>query len=192
MTSLARSELERLVGLIAAGGVIACPTETFVGLLADAANPGALAEIIRLKGRDPNNPMGLLLPDLACLDSVVAEVPARARELAAKHWPGPLTLVLRARPGLAPALQRDGKVGVRVPGPSPALDVVRAFGRPLTATSANRTGQPPARNGVQVQAAFGGELAAVVAGEALGQLASTVVDASCEPLRVIRQGAIEI
>jgi tRNA threonylcarbamoyl adenosine modification protein (Sua5/YciO/YrdC/YwlC family) len=192
VTILSRAELERLVGLIAAGGVIACPTETFVGLLADAANPAAVAEIIRLKGRDPKNPIGLLLPNLASLDSVVAEIPTRARELASRHWPGPLTLVLRARPGLAPALQHDGKVGVRVPGASPALEVVRAFGRPLTATSANKTGQPPARNGAQVQAAFGGELAAIVAGEAPGQLASTVVDASCEPLRVIRQGAIEI
>jgi L-threonylcarbamoyladenylate synthase len=189
---LARNELERLVGLIAAGGVIACPTETFVGLLADAANPEAVAEIIRLKGRDPDNPIGLLLPNLASLDSVVLEVPPLARALADQHWPGPLTLVLRARPGLAPALQRDGKVAVRVPGPSPALELVRAFGRALTATSANRTGQPPARNGTEVQAAFGGELAAIVLGEAPGQLASTIVDASSSELRVLRQGAIEI
>ncbi|HKP56203.1 MAG TPA: L-threonylcarbamoyladenylate synthase [Polyangiales bacterium] len=183
-------DLARLVALLRGGGVIACPTETLVGLLADARSEAAVAEVCRLKGRAPEQPIGVLIPDLAALDSLVLEVPERARELASRHWPGPLTVVLRARPGLPAALLRDGKLAVRVPGPSPALDLVRAFAGPLTATSANRTGEPAACDDQQARAIFGDELAAIVAGAAPGGDASTIVDASGPELRVLRQGPI--
>lgn len=186
------AELERLAGVLRAGGVVACPTETFVGLLANALDAAAVLEVCRLKGRAADQPIGVLLPDLAALDVVALEVPERARELAAKHWPGPLSLVLRARPELPHALTRDGTVSVRVPGPSPALDLVRAFGAPLTATSANRSGEPPARTAAEARAAFGDALAAIVEGESPGGLASTILDATGPDLRVLREGPIRI
>ncbi|HKU40315.1 MAG TPA: L-threonylcarbamoyladenylate synthase [Polyangiales bacterium] len=186
------SDLQKLTALLRAGGVIACPTETLMGLLADARSEQAVAEVCRLKGRAPEQPIGVLIPDLAALDALVMEVPERARELAQRHWPGPLTLVLRARPGLPAALMRDGKLGLRVPGPSAALDVVRAFGGALTATSANRTGEPAARTDAEARAIFGAELAAIVPGAAGGAEASTVVDASGPELRVLRAGPIAI
>jgi L-threonylcarbamoyladenylate synthase len=192
MALLSSAELARLVGVLRAGGVVACPTETFVGLLADARNPEAVREVCRLKGRAADQPIGLLLPDLAALDRVAAEVPARARELAARHWPGPLSLVLRARAELLEALKRDGTVSVRVPGPSAALDLVRAFGGPLTATSANRAGEPAARNAADVRAAFGDELGAIVEGESPGGLPSTIIDATGSELRVLRAGPVEL
>lgn len=185
-------DLHELTALLRAGGVIACPTETLMGLLADAQSEAAVAEVCRLKGRAIDQPIGVLIPNLAALEPLVAPLPARARELALRHWPGPLTLVLRARPGLPAALTRDGKLGVRVPGPSPALDVVRAFGGALTATSANRTGEPAARSDSEARAIFGAALAAIVPGIAGGALASTVVDASGETLRVLRPGPIAI
>jgi L-threonylcarbamoyladenylate synthase len=186
------SELPRLVALLRAGGVIACPTETLVGLLADARNPAAVAEVCRLKGRALDQPIGVLIPDLAALDMLVHEVPGRARALAARHWPGPLTLVLRARPGLPAALLRDGKLALRVPGPSPALDLVRAFGGPLTATSANRTGERAARDDRDAREIFGDQLAAIVSGAAGGGAASTIVDASSSELQLLRAGPIMV
>jgi L-threonylcarbamoyladenylate synthase len=185
-------ELPRLVALLRGGGVIACPTETLVGLLADARNPDAVAEVCRLKGRAPEQPIGVLIPDLSALDPLVLEIPERARKLAVQHWPGPLTLILRARPGLPPALLRDGKLALRVPGPSPALELVRAFGAPLTATSANRTGEPAARDEHEARTIFGDELAAIVPGAAGGGEASTIVDASGPELRLLRPGPISL
>jgi L-threonylcarbamoyladenylate synthase len=190
--TLSAADLSRLVDVLRAGGVVACPTETFVGLLADARNASAVFEVCRLKGRASDQPIGLLLPDVGSLDAVVVDVPARARELASQHWPGPLSLVLRARADLPEALKQNGTVSVRVPGPSPALELVRAFGAPLTATSANRSGEPAARNASEVRAVFGESLGAIVEGEAPGGLASTIIDATGPELRVLRAGPIQI
>jgi L-threonylcarbamoyladenylate synthase len=188
--TLGSSELQRLVGLLAAGGVIACPTETLMGLLAAALDPDAVAHVCALKGRDVRQPIGVLVPDFAALSSVAIEIPALARTLAERHWPGPLTLLLRVRPGLPAPLSMDGKIGVRVPGPSPALDLVRAFGAPLTATSANKTGRAAALSAEEARAAFPVGLAYVVPGAAPGGLASTVVDATGREPVVLRAGAI--
>jgi L-threonylcarbamoyladenylate synthase len=188
--TLLATELNRLVHLLAEGGVIACPTETLVGLLADAFNEEAVARVCELKGRDPSQPIGVLLPDLEALASVVTEVTPLARRLALRHWPGPLTLVLPVRAGLPAGLAKDGKIGVRVPGESPALDLVRAFGGALTATSANKSGQPAARTEHEARAAFPEGLAAFVSGDAPGGPASTVVDVSGPEPIVLRAGAI--
>jgi L-threonylcarbamoyladenylate synthase len=189
---LAAAELARLVGLLRAGGVVACPTETFVGLLADARNVVAVREVCRLKGRAADQAIGVLIPDVAGLDDVAVDVPARARELAERHWPGPLSLVLRARSELPEPLKRDGTVSVRVPGASLALELVRAFGAPLTATSANRSGEAAARSAEEVRAVFGDELAAIVEGESPGGLASTIIDATGPELLVLREGPVKV
>lgn len=186
------SESALFVERLREGGVIACPTETLQGLLADALSESAVARVVALKRRG-QEPIALLVPDVdAVLGLIAGALPARVRELAAVHWPGPLTLVLRARPGLASALAPHGTIGVRVPGPSPALDIVRAFGGPLTATSCNVSGQPPARTQAEVAAYFAGQLAAIVPGDAPGGLPSTVVDATSDELRVLRAGALDV
>lgn len=177
------------VALLRAGGVVACATETLFGLLADARSEEAVAQVVAIKGRGPQ-PIALIAPDLASVESV-AVVDARVRRLAARYWPGPLTVVLRAHAGLPRALVQDGTIGVRVPGPSPALELVRAFGGPLTATSCNPSGQPAARSDVEARAYFG-ERVHVLAGVAPGERASTIVDATGEALRVLRQGSIAL
>jgi L-threonylcarbamoyladenylate synthase len=180
------------VAVLRAGGVIACPTETLQGLLADALNPAAVARVVALKRRG-DEPIALLVPDLASVEALIEGLlPDSARALAELHWPGPLTLVLRARPGLAPALAARGTIGVRVPGPSPALALVRAFAGPLTATSCNLSGQPPARTHAEVLGYFAGQLDGVVPEDAPGGAASTVIDATGPVLRVLRQGAVRV
>jgi L-threonylcarbamoyladenylate synthase len=146
--------------------------------------------VCTLKGRAIDQPIGVLLPDVAALASVTDRVTELARTLAARHWPGPLTLVLPVRPGLPSALSKHGKIGVRVPGASPALTLVRSFGRALTATSANKTGEPAARTSSEALLAFPHGVDGFVEGEAPGGLASTIVDVSGSEPIILREGAI--
>lgn len=183
--------LERYVQLLRAGGVVACPTETLQGLLADALSQSAVEQVIALKRRGPE-PIALLIPNFEALELVAEPCSEQVRALARAHWPGPLTLVVRAKSTLPAPLLRDGKVGVRVPGPSPALELVRAFGGPLTATSANLSGQPAARTESEVRSYFPQGLAGQVAGDAPGGLPSTVVDATGVAPRLIRAGAVAL
>ena len=183
-------EIEGLVALLRGGGVIACATETWFGLLADARSEAAVARVVALKQRG-ESAIALLVPDLASAQEVAEFTPA-ARALAEKHWPGPLSLVLRAKPGLPTQLLHDGTVGMRVPGSSPALELVRAFAGPLTATSCNLSGQPASRTAAEARAYFGDQLAAIVEQDAPGGPPSTLVDATTAELRILRLGAIEI
>jgi tRNA A37 threonylcarbamoyladenosine synthetase subunit TsaC/SUA5/YrdC len=97
---------------------------------------------------------------------------------------------MRARSGLPPALLKDGTIALRMPGPSPALALVIAFGGPLTATSANLSGQPPLAGEAELRATFGAALAAVVPGTPPGAPPSTIVDVTSPRPMVLRQGAI--
>lgn len=181
---------ERELEVLRRGGVIACATETLFGLLADARSEVAVARVVELKRRGPE-PIALLAPDLASVEEL-ALIDANARTLAQRHWPGPLTLVLRARPGLPAPLLRAGTIGVRVPGPSPALSLVRAFRGPLTATSCNPSGLPAARDDAEARAYFASEVDLIVPGSAPGGAPSTLVDMTSETPRILRQGAIEL
>lgn len=182
-------ELRSQLDVLRHGGIVACPTETQIGLLADALDPRALARLIEVKERPPGDPIGLLVPSLEAAFRLVREVPASLIELAERHWPGPLTLVLWATPGLPEPIVKDRRVALRVPGPSPALELVRAFGSPLTATSANKSGAPPCTNEAELRAVFGDALDAIVPGSAAGT-ASTIVDLTGDSPRVLREGAI--
>jgi L-threonylcarbamoyladenylate synthase len=185
-------DLATLVQVLERGGVVACPTETWLGLLADARNDRAMDRVAELKGRPADMPIALLLPDAESAEEVALSPSAQARALMQAHWPGPLTILLEAKPGLSPRISRDGRVGVRVPGPSPAAELVRAFGHPLTATSANRTGEPPVRSVEELPAALAGGLDGVAAGVSPGGAPSTLVDSTRTPMQILRPGAIEI
>ncbi len=184
--------LAPFVEILRRGGVLACPTETLMGLLADATNAEAVERVAAIKGRADGSPMAILIPDVSALTRLAHPLEARAAALAAAHWPGPLTLLLRATASAHPLLVRDGKIGVRVPGPSPALELARAFGGPLTATSANRSGQPAALRASELPSALLSELDGVVPGEAPGGAPSTIVDATGYALLVLRAGAVAI
>lgn len=188
--TLSQDQLEACIARLRGGGVVACATETLFGLLADARSDAAVARVIALKQRGPE-PIALIAPDLASVEALAAELSPTARALAARHWPGPLTLVVRARPGLPAPLLRDGTVGVRVPGPSDALTLVRAFGGALTATSCNVSGKPAARSDLEARAYFPGDLD-IVPGVAPGGAPSTLVDVTGATPRVLRQGAVAI
>lgn len=186
-----RTAIERAAAAVRAGRIAAAATESFFGLHVDARDPAALVALFALKGRAPTEPVPVLVASVEQAEELAAEVPAQARALMARHWPGPLTLVLYAAPGVPDLVcGGTGKIGVRVPGPCPAADVLRLCGRPVTATSANRSGEAPLTRAEDVRALFGDALAVVVPGTAPGGMPSTVVDLTVEPFRILRRGPI--
>jgi L-threonylcarbamoyladenylate synthase len=172
-------------------GIVAYPTETFYGLGALARDGVAVERLVRAKGRTDGKPLPLIAADRAQVDEV-AVVGALAERLAACFWPGPLTLVLPARPGLpAPIAAGTGTVGVRVPGSEIARALARAAGGALVATSANPSGEPPVARAEDLSAALRARIDGVLdAGPTPGGLPSTVVAVEGESVRLVRDGAV--
>ncbi len=175
------------------GGVVAFPTETFYGLGAAALDPRAVGRIFELKGRPETKPL-LVLADSIDMAEAIAELSARARSLAARHWPGALTLVLPARSHLPREVTAGtGTIGVRVSPHPVARGLVQALGGPLTAPSANPRGLEPPTLAAGVLAHFAGAIELVLdGGPTPGGEPSTVLDLTVEPPRVLRQGAVRL
>ena len=184
--------LSDAVSVLRAGGLIVFPTETLYGLGADALNYTAVEKVFQLKGRDPNNPFPVLISDRAMLESLVAEISPLAEKLMAHFWPGPLTLVLPARAELPRLLvNATGGIGVRISNQPIATELVRTLGRPLTATSANPSGQPGARTVAQAKTYFIGKIDIFVdGGELISITGSTVAEVTRKNLKIIRAGEI--
>lgn len=174
------------------GEVIVFPTETLYGLGADALNFAAVEKVFQLKGRDPNNPFPVLIADRAMLDSLVSEVTPLAEKLMRHFWPGPLTLVLPARADIPrPLVNRQGGIGVRLSSQPIATELVRLLGHPLTATSANPSGQPGAQTVAQAKDYFTGNIEIYLDGGGLhSATGSTVAAVERDKLRIIRAGEI--
>jgi L-threonylcarbamoyladenylate synthase len=178
------------------GALVAYPTETVWGLAADARSEAAVAALRAWKGRDAERPMSLLVSDFAELARLGAETTALAQQLAAKFWPGPLTLVLRCAHAFARGIaSADGGVGFRC-SPHPVARALAREAGVITATSFNRSGAPACANRAQAEAeaeaeaGADAEVALVAGADASGAAPSSVVDASGEELRVLREGAI--
>jgi L-threonylcarbamoyladenylate synthase len=178
------------------GGLLAYPTETVYGLGSGPSKP-ALAALSRLKGRAPDKPFLLLIsgPAMALEWGLVMSPSARA--LSAAFWPGPLTLVLPGGEGRLPDELRGSEGGIAVRHTSHAgiARLIAATGRPLTSTSANRPGQPPAPGPDRIREVFGPEIERgellVLDGGVLGNVPpSTLVDCTGTVPRLVREGAI--
>ncbi|HUH03618.1 MAG TPA: L-threonylcarbamoyladenylate synthase [Kofleriaceae bacterium] len=177
------------------GELVCIPTETTYGLAARIDRPAALAALVTLKGRDPSAPFGLIAGDAQAARTLAASWPAVTDELATEHWPGPLTLVVPARPGLpAELIGPGGGVGVRVSSHPWALALARAAGVPLTATSANPSGAPPALEVAQARAYFGDRVAIYLdAGPSRDTAASTVAAIGADgSITVLRPGPVRV
>jgi L-threonylcarbamoyladenylate synthase len=176
------------------GELVAFPTETFYGLGAAALDAAAVGRVLTVKGRPDGKPVLVLVDSLAMVDAVALDVPTHARALMAEHWPGPLTLVLRARPNVPREITADsGTVGVRLSGHPVARALVSAVGQPVTAPSANPSGLPPPTTATQVLQHFQGRIALIVdAGVTPGGAPSTVLDVTVDPPRIIRAGAVQL
>ena len=177
--------------LLAAARVLAYPTETVYGLGADPRSAPALERLRALKGLGEQRGVSLLVADLAALQALAPDLPNRARCLAERFWPGPLTLVVHvADPELGSVATSRG-VGFRCSPNPTAAALARAFGRPIVSTSCNRSGEPPCRDAQAVERVFGAGLP-VAGGDPCGDLPpSTVVAVAPDgSLELLREGAL--
>jgi len=188
------SALHEAITLLWKGRLVAFPTETFYGLGAHALDPEAVERVFVVKGRPAEKPLIVLVESLAMAERISRGIPPKGRELAARYWPGPLTLVLPAGEDLPPGLTAGtGTVSVRVPGHPLALALVRAAGIPITAPSANLTGAEPPTTAREVFAGLAGRVDLILdGGPTAGGRPSTIVDLTTDPPRVLRPGVIEM
>ena len=186
--------LERAAETLRGGGLVAFPTESFYGLGAHALDPRAVARVFAVKGRPESKPLLVLVDSAAMAEALAAEIPPGARELMARHWPGPLTLVLRAAAGVPESLTAGtGALGVRMPGHPVALALVRAARFAVTAPSANPSGAAPPTTAEAVLRYFDGALDLVVdGGPTAGGGGSTIADCTVWPPRLLRAGPVPL
>ena len=172
--------------------MIAYPTDTFYGLGADPGNSAAVKRLFEIKGRGTDQPILLLLSDAGEVNNWAAGVTPQASVLMNRFWPGPLTLVFKAKAGVLPELTAGtGTIGLRVPGNGLTLDLLRSLGGVLTGTSANLSGRPSLRTAREAAEALGPLVDLVLdGGETTGGKPSTVVDVSADAPRVLREGAV--
>ena len=187
------AHIHAAVDVLRRGGLVAFPTETVYGLGADAANAEALARLYHVKGRPADHPVIVHVAAVAALDDVATAVSEEARRLAEAFWPGPLTLVVRRRPGRVADAATGGRptVGVRVPDHPMALALLDAFGGAIAAPSANRFGRVSPTTAAHVRADLGVDVDIVLdGGPSHVGVESTIVDVSgAEPL-ILRVGGI--
>lgn len=188
-------EVARAAALLAAGEVVAFPTETVYGLGADAANATAVRKIFALKGRPSDHPLIVHVGSAAQLGAWAAEVPAAARALVEAFWPGPLTLILRKAPAVPSAVTGGQEsVGLRCPSHPLAQALLAAFAAQgsgaIAAPSANRFGRVSATTAAHVREEFGNAVAVLDGGEATLGLESTILDLTRGVPVLLRPGAV--
>lgn len=184
--------LDEAARVLRAGGLVAFPTETFYGLGAHALDQAAVGRVFQAKGRPADKPLLVLVDSVEMVARVARDVPALARRLMDRYWPGPLTLVLAAHPGLPVALTAGtGTIGVRLSGHPVARALVTALGAAITAPSANPHGALSPRTADEVVASLGGRVDLVLdGGPTRGGPPSTLLDLTRTPAVVLRTGAI--
>lgn len=189
------AKISAAVAKISGGEVVAIPTDTLYGLAADALNPDAVERVYTVKGRPADLPLPVLVSgweQVSQVADVHGSVAVMARKLAARFWPGSLTLVLPAMPGLPARLtaNRD-TIAVRMPDHPVPLTLARELGRPITGTSANPSGQPDITDPCELRRVLGGLVDdMIICGPEPMGTASTIVSVSAEGITLLREGAL--
>lgn len=183
---------DELVGIMRGGGLVAVPTETVYGLAGNGLDEKAVAEIYEVKGRPEVKPLSLMVHDAASMERYCENVPPQAYTLAKKFWPGPLTIVMKAKPYVPEIVRAGGEtVGLRCPDHPLTLELLEKSGVPFAAPSANPSGEPSPKNADSVLKYFDGKIDAVLDGGECGiGCESTLIDLSRTPYRILRQGAL--
>lgn len=192
-----KSESERVILIQAArvvrdGGVIAFPTDTLYGLGASVQHEEALRRIYEIKGRDPSKPILLLVPDLDVLRTLVTEISGAAQRLMERFWPGPLTLIFEASE-MVPHICLGGgtTIGIRLPDAPVARALLQELMEPVTASSANLSGDPEPVSAQQVADSLGDRVDLILdGGVCRNNRPSTLVDVSRSVPRLLREGRI--
>jgi L-threonylcarbamoyladenylate synthase len=175
-----------------AGGVIAMPTDTVYGIAASLAHPEALRRIFEIKGRPEHMPLPVLVASPAMAQHLASQITDDIELLLDRYWPGPLTVVVPANPGIPVEVTAGGStIGLRMPNHPLAIDVINRAGGAIACTSANRSGEPPACDAQKVAETIGRELSLILdGGISPGGVPSTVIEFAGRELIVHRDGAI--
>jgi L-threonylcarbamoyladenylate synthase len=180
------------VRVIQAGGVIIYPTETLYGLGGNPFDTAAMERLYAIKGRAAARPIPFLIKDRGMLEALVEEVPPIAKELMEQYWPGPLTLIFKAREGLPPAMRgKTNTIGLRISSHPVAQGICARLDTALTATSANRTGEADLVDCQAIAQAMGDEVDLIIDGGTVTGIGSTVVDVTIVPPSIVREGMIK-
>ncbi len=185
----------KAVEILKKGGVILLPTETVYGIAADARSKSAIDRLYQIKNRDYSKPLQILVSSLKEAEEIAVFGP-KARELAKKHWPGALTIILKIKPSSLPNNfnKVNETVGIRIPNHPVAIEVLRQLNSPLAATSANISGNDPNIDFASASKTLGDKLDLLIdgGGSAIG-ISSTVVDLTDEnEVKILRQGSVKI
>jgi len=178
--------------LIRRGGIVAIPTDTFYGIAADPFNLAAVEQIYRVKGRPETRALPILVNSVAQGVSLSSDVPYSFHKLAAKFWPGPLTLLVEASTHIPRKITAGtGNVAVRWPKCAVVAALISEVGGPITGTSGNISGLPACASALELLQQMGDRLPLILdAGQTPGNLASTIVKLEGDDWAVMREGVI--
>jgi len=184
--------LLRALTVLKAGGLVAFPTDTVYGVGALAFDGKAIESIYAAKDRPVEKAIPILIADASELDKVGIDIPVAAIRLAARFWPGPLTILVPKRPELPEFVSATSSVGVRVPDHEIARALLRAAG-PMAVTSANISGGPSPVSAEQVYQQLEGRIPLIIdGGRTPGGVPSTLVDCTTPELTILREGPIRM
>lgn len=191
-TKIITGALSDAAELIRRGELVAVPTETVYGLACNGLDEAAVKKVYEVKGRPEIKPLSLMVAGAEDMERYCVSVPPQAMALAKRFWPGPLTIVLRARESVPPIVRAGGEtVGLRCPAHSMTLETLRIAQVPFAAPSANPSGEPSPKCAEDVTRYFEGKIAAVIDGGTCGiGRESTLIDMSTMPYKILRQGAL--
>ena len=182
--------IKRAADVLRAGGIVAYPTDTVYGLGANVFSPEALDKVMDAKQRPDEKSLPVLIGDRGYLRELVLSVPPSAGKLIEAFWPGALTIVLVKQEGLSPLLG-ETTLAVRQPNHTAIQALLAAAGFPITGTSANLSGRPPATTAEEAVDQLGGAVDLILdGGPAPGSTPSTVIDCTVHPARILREGAV--
>jgi L-threonylcarbamoyladenylate synthase len=191
LSSSVQEQVEKGASILQKGGVVAFPTDTVYGLGASIGIDSAVEKVYRIKERPRHMALPLLLADLSQLETVASSIPASARLLADKFWPGPLTLVLLKSDAVPDIVSGGGKtIAVRIPDHPIPTSLARGIGTAIVGTSANLSGQPSALTAAEAREQLGDKVDFIIEGDCPGGRESTVVDLTGETPVILRPGAI--
>lgn len=192
--STTAAAVREAISVLKDGGLIAYPTESFYALGVLATDEEAVSRLFRLKKRPPEKPLPVIVGDIETLKTIVKSIPDQAMTLIERYWPGPLNIIFEAKDHIPLTLTGGShKIAVRIPGDKTTLTLARASKLPITATSANPSDLPPAKNADEVKNYFGTEPDLIIDnGETPGGRPSTIVDTTTVPFRVLREGSIRL
>jgi L-threonylcarbamoyladenylate synthase len=185
-------KMGKIADILRKDGVMAYPTDTFYGLGVSAYSETAVRKIYVLKKREQGKPLSVVISGIEMAEKVAATLPPAFSDLSRKFWPGPLTLVIKAKPLFPPQmLGSGGSLALRLPDVPWLLELVREMDVPVTATSANISGEKEIDSREEVIEIFSGKVDLIVdGGKTPGGLASTIVDLTSAKPRVLREGAV--